>query len=239
MIPDETKQVDNSRILTTASDRRSGARHKFTALVMLANAQSGKEMKGRLVDLSNQGCHAETTDVFPVGTVVRACITKGSTSFDTEARVVSSQAPGSMGLLFVDVVPKDLTILSKWIEEASENSWVTISRQSNQRVLLQVPVRVSGQNGVEPPFQEETQTLLVSPNGAEILISTAVTKGQRLSLSNLGTESQIECIVAHIGKPHGHRMRVSVAFALRSPEFWHVGFPPSNWSSRHPDAKHK
>jgi len=32
-------------------------------------------------------------------------------------------------------------------------------------------------------------------------------------------------------------MKVGVEFLLPNPTFWHVAFPPRDWTPRHPDAK--
>jgi hypothetical protein len=49
--------------------------------------------------------------------------------------------------------------------------------------------------------------------------------------------SALECVVAHIGKREGERIQVGVEFMLPNPIFWHVAFPPKDWTPRHPDAK--
>ena len=102
---------------------------------------------------------------------------------------------------------------------------------------MTVPVRVSGQTGVGLPFEEETHTRAISAHGALILVSTQVYRGQRLTLSNVGTNAALECIVAHIEKYSSEHPHVGVEFVLPNPMFWHVAFPPKDWTPRHPDAK--
>jgi hypothetical protein len=68
-----------------------------------------------------------------------------------------------------------------------------------------------------------------------IPVSTRVNKGQRLTLSNVQTKAAWECVVAHIR--HGNDFQVGVEFMLPNPTFWHVAFPPKDWTPRHPDAK--
>ena len=102
-------------------------------------------------------------------------------------------------------------------------------------MLMKIPVRVSGQNALGSPFEEETQTLAISAHGALIPVSTQVKKGQRLALSNVQTKAAVECVVAHIRQ--GDQLQVGVEFMLPNPTFWHVTFPPKDWTPRHPDAK--
>jgi hypothetical protein len=86
-------------------------------------------------------------------------------------------------------------------------------------------------------FEEETQTRAISAHGALILVSTQVYRGQRLTLSNVQTKAALECVVAHIDKYQSSQPQVGVEFMLPNPIFWHVAFPPKDWTPRHPDAK--
>jgi PilZ domain len=98
-------------------------------------------------------------------------------------------------------------------------------------------VRVSGKSGGGSPFDEDTHTRAISAHGALILVSTQVYRGQRLTLSNVQTKAALECVVAHIDRRQADHPQVGVEFALPNPMFWHVAFPPKDWSPRHPDAK--
>jgi hypothetical protein len=91
-------------------------------------------------------------------------------------------------------------------------------------------VQLSGQNPLRAPFQEETHTHAVNATGALIYLSTAVQKGQRLKLVNTATGDQAECLVAYLGRRQGERVEVGIAFILPNPTFWHVVFPPHDWS---------
>jgi len=91
--------------------------------------------------------------------------------------------------------------------------------------------------GVGLPFEEDTYTVAISAHGALILVSTQVYRGQRLSLSNVQTKAALECVVAHINKHQDEPPQIGVEFVLPNPTFWHVAFPPRDWTPRHPDAK--
>jgi PilZ domain len=96
---------------------------------------------------------------------------------------------------------------------------------------------VSGKTGAALPFNEDAHTRAISAHGALILLSTPVHRGQRLTLSNVQTKAALECVVAHIDRRQKNQPQVGVEFMLPNPMFWHVAFPPKDWSPRHPDAK--
>jgi hypothetical protein len=102
---------------------------------------------------------------------------------------------------------------------------------------MTIPVRVSGQYGAGSTFEEETHTRAISAHGGLILVSTQLYRGQRLTLSNVQTKAALECVVAHIDRDQGGHPQVGVEFMLPNPIFWHVAFPPKDWTPRHPDAK--
>jgi hypothetical protein len=223
----------------TGADRRTHPRYEFVAAVEVVAAESRARIETRVRDLSQQGCYVDTSDVLPLGTVTDVRITKGAQLFDAHARVVYSRAGKGMGLVFTAIEPEQRGTLEKWLAESRETSWLAANRRRSQRVLMTIPVRVSGQNALGSPFEEETQTLAISAHGALILVSTQTFRGQRLTLSNAQTKGALECVVAHIAKYQGAQPQVGVEFMLPNPIFWHVAFPPKDWTPRHPDAKSK
>jgi hypothetical protein len=142
-----------------------------------------------------------------------------------------------MGLVFTAIEPERLRTLEIWLSESRETSWLAANRRRSQRVLVTIPVRVSGQSGAGLPFEEATHTRAISAHGALLLVSTQVHRGQRLNLSNVQTKAALECVVAHIDRHQSDHPQVGVEFVLPNPMFWHVAFPPKDWTPRHPDAK--
>ena len=118
-------------------------------------------------------------------------------------------------------------------------SWLASTRRQSQRMLVKLPVRVTGKNSLGLAFDKKTHTQAVSAHGGLILLSASVSKGQRLTLSNDRTKESLECVVAYIGEVPGNSVQVGIAFILPNPKFWNVTFPPEDWSVRHPDAKLK
>jgi len=224
-------------VAPTGADRRTHPRYEFVAAVEVVAAESGARIETRVRDLSQQGCYVDTNNALPLGTVTDVRITKGAQLFEAHARVVYSRASKGMGLVFTAIEPEQLGILETWLAESRETSWLAANRRRSQRVLMTIPVRVSGQTGAGSPFEEETHTRAISAHGALIPVLTPVYRGQRLTLSNIQTKAALECVVAHIDRRKGEHPQAGVEFTLPNPMFWHVAFPPKDWTPRHPDAK--
>jgi c-di-GMP-binding flagellar brake protein YcgR len=236
-ISSDAANVAGPSVAPAGADRRTHPRYEFFAAAEVVPAESGARMETRVRDLSQQGCYVDTHDALPLGTITDVRITKGAQLFEARARVVYSRATKGMGLVFTTIEPERLRTLETWLTESRETSWLAANRRRSQRVLMTIPVRVSGQNVLGSPIEEDTQTLAISAHGALILVSTQVYRGQRLTLSNVQTKATLECVVAHIDRHKSGHPRVGVEFILPNPVFWHVAFPPKDWTPRHPDAK--
>ena len=131
------------------------------------------------------------------------------------ARVVYIQPGKGMGLMFTAVEPEQLGTLNTWIAESREISWLAANRRRSQRVLMKIPVRVSGQAGAALFFEEDTHTLAISAHGALMLVAAPVYRGQRFTLSNVQTNAALECVVVHVdkvaGRPNSGGSRVHAA----------------------------
>src|SRR5216683_1419579 len=233
----EEEKPAGPTVALAGADRRTHPRYEFVAAVEVVAGESGARIETRVRDLSQQGCYVDTNNVLPLGTVTDVRISKGAQLFEARARVVYSRASKGMGLVFTAIEPDQLRTLETWLAESRETSWLAANRRRSQRVLMTIPVRVSGQTGAGSPFEEETHTRAISAHGALVLMSTQVYRGQRLTLSNIQTKGALECIVAHIDRRKGEHAQVGVEFLLPNPTFWHVAFPPKDWTPRHPDAK--
>ena len=233
----EAEKAAGPSTAPAGADRRTHPRYEFVAAVEVVAAESGARIETRVRDLSQQGCYVDTSNALPLGTVTDVRITKGTQLFEAHARVVYSRASKGMGLVFTVIEPEHLRTLETWIAESRETSWLAANRRRSQRVLMTIPVRVLGKTDVGLPFEEETHTRAISAHGALILVTAQVYRGQRLTLSNVQTNAAVECVVAHIDRHRSDNPQVGVEFMLPNPIFWHVAFPPKDWTPRHPDAK--
>src|SRR6267154_932802 len=222
----ETEKPAEPSAALAGADRRIHPRYEFTAAVEVIAAESGARIETRVRDLSQQGCYVDTNKPLPLGTVTDVRITKGTQLFEARGRVVYSRVGKGMGLVFTAIEPEQRDTLATWLAESRETSWLAANRRRSQRVLMTIPVRVSGQNVLGSPFEEETHTRAISAHGALILVSTRVYRGQRLTLSNVQAKAALECVVAHIDRHQSDHPQVGVEFMLPNPMFWHVAFPP-------------
>jgi hypothetical protein len=217
------------------AERRTHPRYGFTADAEISENDSGNRIEAHITDISQRGCYVETACSFPLGTAIEVRITKSRDSFVAQGRVVYSSAKG-MGLVFADISEEQLAILEGWLGPLRERDWLVQNRRRTQRVIMRVPVRVSGQNAVGSQFEEETHTLAVNANGALVLLSVSVRKGQLLELLNTATGGNAECVVACLSQRQGGLWEVGVAFRLPNTKFWQVAFPPRDWTPPMPEG---
>jgi hypothetical protein len=111
------------------------------------------------------------------------------------------------------------------------------TRRRSQRILLSVPIFVSGERANGAPFAEHTKTQVVNAHGALILLREQVLVGQKIRIKNLATAEELLCTVIDIDPGDSSVPEVGLEFSEPCPRFWHVNFPPEDWSPRNPEAK--
>ncbi len=102
-------------------------------------------------------------------------------------------------------------------------------RRRSMRVLLSVPIVVSGKTASNEDFKEETRTLVVNAHGALIALAAQVAGQQTVTLSNKATQQSIDCRVVHLGTAQGGKTQVGLEFVKPSGRFWQIDFPPDDW----------
>jgi TonB family protein len=99
---------------------------------------------------------------------------------------------------------------------------------------LEVAVKVHGSRVIEvargkapqtEPFEEQTVTMIVFPQGAVLRMSTAVNVSQMLVLTNLKTKQDSICRVLKVRPNANQGSYVEVEFTHRQPGYWGVQFP--------------
>jgi hypothetical protein len=109
------------------------------------------------------------------------------------------------------------------------------NRRRSQRVVLALGITVSSADeGRIGAFQEETQTLIVNAHGALILLAARVEKGQHLRMQNRTTRQEQACKVVFVGPVANGKTQIGIEFTSPSPEYWHIAFPPEDWSAVEP-----
>lgn len=117
-----------------------------------------------------------------------------------------------------------------------------LGRMSNlrrsQRVYVGVDVVVAFHRAKEPRPPEHTKTVVVNAHGALILLRTAVTMGELLTVSNVMTQEQLSCRVVDLSSiSESGIAEVGMEFVEPAAQFWRVAFPPANWTPRCAEAK--
>ena len=111
------------------------------------------------------------------------------------------------------------------------------NQRRSQRILLAIPVRVSGKRANGSSFVEHAKTLIVNAHGALLQLEEPVREGQALSVRNVITGEETPCKVVDLSPGTNGVGEVGVEFAQPNPRFWRVSFPPADWSARNPEAK--
>jgi hypothetical protein len=113
---------------------------------------------------------------------------------------------------------------------------ITTQRRS-QRLFLQVRVIVEGKLANLSPFNEETHTIVVNAHGALVEMRVSLDQGQIVILQNVWTREKSECAVKLVTPAGTGKFNTALEFTNPNPGFWHISFPPEDWSIRNPDSK--
>ncbi|MBS1841663.1 MAG: PilZ domain-containing protein [Acidobacteria bacterium] len=110
-------------------------------------------------------------------------------------------------------------------------------RRRSQRVLMQVPVKLTGADAQGAKFEEETETLAINAHGALVLIQARLTSGSKIQLQHKRTSEEQECHVVFLGPVRGNKAEIGLEFSAPRPQFWRVAFPPEDWSPKSPESR--
>jgi len=101
-------------------------------------------------------------------------------------------------------------------------------RRRSRRWALDISVYVYGHGPGKEPFHEEAHTLTVNANGALLLLSVSVRKGQMLLLTNQLTQREQNCRVVFLGTKRSRTVEAGIAFPEANPDFWQMHSPPED-----------
>jgi hypothetical protein len=111
------------------------------------------------------------------------------------------------------------------------------NKRRSQRLFLQVRVVVEGNLPNKSPFSEETHTIVVNAHGALVEMGVSLDQGLIVILQNLRTTEKIECRVKLVTRAGAGKFNTALEFTKPNPGFWHISFPPEDWSVHNPEAK--
>jgi hypothetical protein len=123
------------------------------------------------------------------------------------------------------------------MSQAPSPSTNPVARRRSQRVLMQVAVRIRGNNAQGTTFEEETETLAINAHGALILLHARVTSGSKVFMQHNRTQDEQECQVVFLGPVRSGKAEIGLEFSSPRPAFWRVAFPPEDWNPKSPEAR--
>jgi len=104
-------------------------------------------------------------------------------------------------------------------------------------VSLEVPVKVHGSRvtevvrGVTPhtePFEEQTSTMIVFPQGGVLRMATPVNAGQAVVVTNMKSRQDAICRIVKVRAYAEKQSYVEIEFTHPQPGYWGVYFPPES-----------
>ncbi len=98
-------------------------------------------------------------------------------------------------------------------------------RRRTVRVMLTVPLRVSGKTEIGEKFSVRAMSHTVSLHGASVELEQSVVLGEILQLENEITREKVEGKVVSIRRGRDGKRFVAIEFTEREPNFWHMAFP--------------
>ena len=120
------------------------------------------------------------------------------------------------------------------VSHASNQTKPASGHMRSDAVSLEVPVRVHGSKvtevvlGTTPhtePFEEQTSTMIIFPQGGVLRMNTPVTVGQMLVLTNLKSRQDAICRVVKVRPNAKLAAYIEVEFTQRQQGFWGVAVP--------------
>jgi hypothetical protein len=103
------------------------------------------------------------------------------------------------------------------------------AKRRSMRVLLSVPIRVTGKTKDNKDFDEETRTLVVNAHGALISLAAKLSSGQQIIVHNTATDKSMKCRIAYLGSPAAGKVQMGIEFVEPCASFWQIDFPPEDW----------
>jgi hypothetical protein len=211
-------------------ERRRATRYNFGAIAEVIDISGDLGARGDLVamtrDLSLSGCFVKTMTQFAKGTEVRVKITCSGADFAATGKV-THVTPEGMGIEFVEVLPKDRAIIEEWLgprpAESISSEPAPVETPESDHLAQTVPVTISGELPTGA-FCEETETRVVTPDGALLSLSAAVSAGQVVRLKNRLTRQEQACRVLFVDPTPGtdRPKLLAVEFLESTHNFWGV-----------------
>jgi hypothetical protein len=130
---------------------------------------------------------------------------------------------------FVGVVRTLLHKLGFGLRVADKNGLgILRDKRRAQRLPVAMPVLLYGYVNDEP-FAENTESINVSTRGGLVAISAEIGCWQKVILTNLQTDEDLECRVVRLIRSGAGQILAGLEFPDVEPRFWRTGATPLNY----------
>jgi hypothetical protein len=110
------------------------------------------------------------------------------------------------------------------------------NKRRTERVLLRIPIEISGEDSGGKAFQEKTFTLIINRHGARVALRAHVRPGTLVTVKNLqSTLSARFRIVGPSGRSLGEGPEWGVECLQQRIDFWGISFPEIGGTSPKPE----
>ena len=110
------------------------------------------------------------------------------------------------------------------------------SRRNSERVLLRIPIEISGEDSEGVVFREKTYTLVINRNGARVALRANVRPGILVSVKNLQTTQSARFrIVGPMSRSLGESPEWGAECLEHGLDFWGISFPEKGGRAPQPE----
>jgi len=144
----------------------------------------------------------------------------------------------------LDEIVLTRTVPGQMTREEVEARFATLPDQPSthrhsRRLSIHVRVRLHWRLENQSLISKETETVVANAHGTLVRLDAVPLLGQKVTLENISTHETQDGNVVFLSKAaaKGGKISVGIEFTKPNASFWHVSFPPEDWSLSHPDSK--
>jgi hypothetical protein len=204
-------------------ERRCATRYNVGAITEVIDLGRRSQVVSLTRDLSLYGCFVKTPRPFARGAEVRVRIRHSGADFTAVGDVTDNVSVDGMGIKFVQIAPPDRAVLSKWLDGIKARTGeFALEPARGEGLARSIPITVSGESSAGD-FSEDTETHIITSDGALLHLSAQVSRGQMIRLKNRLTFEENDCRVLYIAPTMEDRLKLlAIEFLEPAHKFWSV-----------------
>jgi len=102
----------------------------------------------------------------------------------------------------------------------------TTALRRSDRVALAIPIRIRGTDSQGQPFDEKSQTLVISRYGALIALARPLVAGQVITIGYIGTGREASARVIEQAEEEKRPSLYGIEIVSPEANIWEIHFPP-------------